>query len=156
MSFKDMAVHRPPKASIMMKEKVHNKILRMTNQRKIILDELCKVYSHPTASDVYEMVRKKLPRVSLGTVYRNLELLSSCNTIQKLDFGEAHKRFDGNPAPHYHINCTKCGRVDDAPIPLKPELEGEVRAASGYHINRHHISYHGICPDCLVGSLHSA
>lgn len=131
-----------------MKEKVNNKILRMTNQRKIILDELCKVYSHPTASDVYEMVRKKLPRVSLGTVYRNLELLSNCNTIQKLDFGETHKRFDGNPEPHYHLNCTTCGRVEDAPIPLKYDLEGEAGLASGYHINRHHISYNGVCPDC--------
>jgi Fur family ferric uptake transcriptional regulator len=133
-----------------MEEKSNNKLLRKTTQRRIILEELCKVYFHPTASDVYEMVRKKLPKVSLGTVYRNLELLSSCNTIQKLDFGEPHKRFDGNPEPHYHINCTKCGRVDDARIPLKPELEREARQASGYHINSHHISYNGICPDCLA------
>ena len=131
-----------------MEAKENNKILRMTNQRRIILEELCKVYSHPTASDVYEMVRKKLPKVSLGTVYRNLELLSSCNTIQKLDFGEPHKRFDGNPEPHYHINCTKCGRVDDSPIPLKPGLEEEAELASGYRISSHHISYSGICPDC--------
>ena len=132
--------------------KENNKILRMTNQRKIILEELCKVYSHPTASDVYEMVRKRLPRVSLGTVYRNLELLSNCNTIQKLDFGEPHKRFDGNPKLHYHINCTKCGRVDDAPLPLKPGLEEEAAKISGYQINSHHISYSGICPDCLTAA----
>lgn len=131
-----------------MEEKERNKILRMTNQRKIILDELCKVYYHPTASDVYEMVRKKLPRVSLGTVYRNLELLSNCNTIQKLDFGEPHKRFDGNPKPHYHINCNICGRVEDAPVQLKSELEIEAGQASGYHISHHHISYNGVCPDC--------
>lgn len=133
-----------------MEERENNKILRMTNQRKIILEELCKVYFHPTAGDVYEMVRKKLPKVSLGTVYRNLELLSNRNTIQKLDFGEPHKRFDGNPEPHYHINCTQCGRVDDAPIELKPSLEKEAEQASGYRLHSHHISYSGICPDCLA------
>ena len=121
----------------------------MTNQRKVILEELSKVYFHPTASDVYEMVRKKLPNVSLGTVYRNLELLSCCRTIQKLDFGESHKRFDGNPDPHYHINCTRCGRVDDAPIELKAELDQEAEKASGYQIASHHISYSGICPYCM-------
>ena len=125
-----------------------NRKLRRTNQRKVILEELCKVYSHPTASDVYEMVRKKLPKVSLGTVYRNLELLSSCGTIQKLDFGEPHKRFDGNPDPHYHIICTDCGQVEDVEMDLKPALEKEASDASGYKITGHHVSYTGICPDC--------
>ncbi|MFN2367075.1 MAG: Fur family transcriptional regulator [Desulfurivibrionaceae bacterium] len=136
-----------------MKEKRTKKILRMTNQRRVILEELSKIYFHPTASDVYDIVRKKLPNVSLGTVYRNLELLSSCRTIQKLDFGEPHKRFDGNPEPHYHINCSRCGRVDDAPIELKPELEKEAEKISGYRIDSHHISYNGLCPDCV--STHS-
>ncbi|MFO7605430.1 MAG: transcriptional repressor [Desulfurivibrionaceae bacterium] len=136
-----------------MKEKRTKKILRMTNQRRVILEELSKIYFHPTASDVYDIVRKKLPNVSLGTVYRNLDLLSSCRTIQKLDFGEPHKRFDGNPEPHYHINCSRCGRVDDAPIELKPELEKEAEKISGYQIDSHHISYSGLCPDCV--SAHS-
>lgn len=127
---------------------VNNKLLRKTNQRKVILEELCKVYSHPTASIVYEMVRKKLPRVSLGTVYRNLELLSSSGTIRKLDFGEPHKRFDGNPDPHYHINCTQCGRVDDVHIPLNSDLEKQATQSSGYEITGHHVSYSGVCPEC--------
>lgn len=131
-----------------MEEKRSTKILRMTNQRKVILEELSKVYFHPTASDVYEIVRKKLPNVSLGTVYRNLELLSNCRTIQKLDFGEPHKRFDGNPEPHYHISCTRCGRVDDIPIELKPDLDKEAEKISGYRIEGHHITYSGLCPDC--------
>ena len=131
-----------------MSDRGTNKILRKTNQRKVILEELCKVYSHPTASDVYEMVRKKLPKVSLGTVYRNLELLSSCGTIQKLDFGEPHKRFDGNPDPHYHVNCMQCGRVDDVHIPLNSDLEKQASQYSGYRITGHHVSYSGICPEC--------
>lgn len=125
-----------------------HKVLRKTNQRKVILEELCKVYSHPTASEVYEMVRKKLPRVSLGTVYRNLELLSNFGTIQKLDFGEPHKRFDGNPDPHYHINCSRCGKVEDVHIPLRTDLENEAETLTSYKISGHHVTYSGLCPDC--------
>ena len=132
----------------MKNDNTSHKILRKTNQRKVILEELCKVYSHPTASEVYEMVRKKLPRVSLGTVYRNLELLSNCGTIQKLDFGEPHKRFDGNPTPHYHINCVQCGKVEDVHIPLKKGLEDEAESQTGYRISGHHVSYNGLCPEC--------
>ena len=131
-----------------MSDENQNRIIRQTNQRKVILEELCKVTSHPTAGEVYEMVRKRLPRVSLGTVYRNLELLNDCGTIQKLDFGEPHKRFDGNPHPHYHICCSKCERVEDVHIPLNDILEDEAVKATGYEITGHHVSYTGICPDC--------
>ncbi len=124
------------------------KIVRQTSQRRVILEELCKVTSHPTAADVYEMVRRKLPRISLGTVYRNLELLNDSGTIQKLDFGESHKRFDGNSSPHYHVNCSKCGRVNDVFIPLKHPLDVEAEEATGYQILGHHVSFVGVCPSC--------
>ena len=88
------------------------KIRSMTRQRRVILQELQKVTTHPTADQVYDMVRKKLPRISLATVYRNLDLLAQDGLISKLD-GGAQLRFDGNPADHYHIRCTRCQRVDD-------------------------------------------
>ncbi len=125
-----------------------NKVMRLTSQRKVILEELRKVTSHPTATEIYDMVRERLPRISLGTVYRNLELLSSNDIIQKLDFGEAQKRFDGNPAPHYHISCSQCGRVDDIHIPLHQELETQAEEFSGYRIDGHHVEFHGVCPAC--------
>lgn len=130
-----------------------NKIIRQTNQRKVILEELCKVRSHPTAAEVYTMVRKKLPRVSLGTVYRNLELLNDCGKIQKLDFGEPHKRFDGNPEPHYHINCIDCGRVDDVHMERNRSQEKVAEGLTGYQILGHHVSFSGTCPDCMGVSV---
>ncbi|MBU0479735.1 MAG: transcriptional repressor [Proteobacteria bacterium] len=129
-----------------------NKIVRQTSQRKVILEELCKVTSHPTAAEVYTMVRKRLPRVSLGTVYRNLELLNECGTIQKLDFGEPHKRFDGNSEPHYHINCVECGRVDDVHMPMDKQLEDKAIGSTGYRITGHHVSFSGVCPKCMRAS----
>jgi Fur family ferric uptake transcriptional regulator len=67
----------------------------MTRQRKVILEELRNVDTHPSADEIYEMVRKRLPHISLGTVYRNLEILSETGAIQKLELGCAQKKFDG-------------------------------------------------------------
>ena len=89
--------------------------MRMTRQRNVILEELRKVDTHPSADEVYDMVRRRLPRISLGTVYRNLEILSQNGRIQKLEIGGTQKRFDGNPANHYHLRCIHCDRLADAP-----------------------------------------
>jgi len=89
------------------------KRMRLTNQRQVLMEELRKVSTHPTADELYDLVRERLPRTGLGTVYRNLELLSECGIITKLETGGKQKRFDGNTSPHYHIRCNTCGRVDD-------------------------------------------
>lgn len=89
--------------------------MKMSNtiQRKIILEELCSLKSHPSADTLYELVRRRLPRISLGTVYRNLELLSDAGVIMKMAVTGREKRFDGNPCPHPHLFCEVCGAVED-------------------------------------------
>lgn len=120
----------------------------MTQQRQVILEELQKVNSHPSADEVYEMVRKRIPRISLGTVYRNLEILSELGEIQKLELGGDLKRFDWNPAKHYHIRCMHCGRVDDAPIAPLNRIEDELYGATVYTIIGHRLEFEGLCPAC--------
>ena len=95
----------------------------MTQQRKVILEELKKTNSHPGADEIYERVRKRLPQISLGTVYRNLEILSELGEIQNLELGGGLKRFDSNPKKHYHIRCIRCGRVDDSPVATFKKIE---------------------------------
>jgi Fur family ferric uptake transcriptional regulator len=90
--------------------------MRMTKQRRLILDELRKKNDHPTADILYDRVRKHMPRISLGTVYRNLEILTALGEIQTLELSGTQKRYDGIPGKHYHIRCLHCGRLDDAPI----------------------------------------
>ena len=77
--------------------------MRLTTQRQIILEELSKVTSHPTANEVYDMVRKRLPRIGLGTVYRNLELMADSGIILKLEVGGTQKRFDATTKTHYQL-----------------------------------------------------
>ncbi|HSR37059.1 MAG TPA: transcriptional repressor [Desulfurivibrionaceae bacterium] len=122
--------------------------LRNTKQRQIILDALMGVTSHPTADDLYQMVRRRLPRISLGTVYRNLETMAELGLIQKLEVGGTQKRFDGNAATHYHVRCQQCGRVDDLDLALKAEVEQEAAAKTHFTILRHRLEFTGLCPDC--------
>ena len=124
--------------------------LRMTCQRKVILEELRKVDTHPSADEVYEMVRKRLPRISLGTVYRNLEILSESGEIQKLELGCNLKRFDGIAENHYHIRCIHCDRLVDAPADFDVAVNHDIKNAVEYKIIGHKLEFIGICPDCLT------
>lgn len=123
--------------------------MRLTTQRQIILEELGKVTSHPTANEVYDMVRKRLPRIGLGTVYRNLELLADSGVILKIEVGGTQKRFDATVDPHYHIRCAACGKVDDIDIPVQEHINQAATAASSYQVLGHHIEFSGICHSCL-------
>lgn len=122
--------------------------MRLTTQRQIILEELGKVTSHPTANEVYDMVRKRLPRIGLGTVYRNLELLADSGVILKLEVGGTQKRFDATVDPHYHIRCSGCGKVDDIDIPVQEHINMAASQASQYQVLGHHIEFSGICHAC--------
>ena len=121
---------------------------RMTRQREVILKELRSAKIHPSADEVYERVRRYLPRISLGTVYRNLEILSEMGEIQKLELGGDIKRFDWNPKKHYHIRCMQCGRVDDAPIAPLQQVEDELYGATVFTIIGHRLEFEGLCPEC--------
>ena len=123
--------------------------LRMTRQRTVILEELRKVVTHPSADEIYEMVRKRLPRVSLGTIYRNLEILSENGEIQKLELGCTLKRFDGIAKNHYHIRCIHCDRVVDAPGDFDVAVNHDLKNATDFKIIGHKLELIGICPECL-------
>jgi len=122
--------------------------MRLTTQRQIILEELGKVTSHPTANEVYDMVRKRLPRIGLGTVYRNLELMAESGIILKLEVGGTQKRFDATVENHYHVRCSSCGKVDDIEIPVQDQINAMAAEATDYEILGHHIEFSGVCKDC--------
>lgn len=122
--------------------------LRMTPQRRVILEVLRKLRSHPSADEIYAMVRKRLPRISLGTVYRNLEILSELGEIQKIESGGSLKRFDGNPENHYHIRCTCCGRVVDAPVEVMAHIDEKIDGATEFAVFGHRLEFLGLCPEC--------
>ncbi|MGA1825468.1 MAG: Fur family transcriptional regulator [bacterium] len=123
----------------------------LTNQRVVILEELRKVTSHPTAYEIYDLVQKRLPRIALGTVYRNLDYLVNAGLIQQLEIKGEKKRYDGNTSPHYHIRCINCGRVDDVHMPINQELEKTAKKECNFEILGHSLEFKGICMHCKSG-----
>lgn len=119
-----------------------------SKQRDAILEVLYSTKAHPTADAIYEEVRKKIPNISLGTVYRNLAKLSEDNTIIKVNAGTGGEHFDGNPAPHYHVVCTQCGAIDD--IDADPLEEVNLWAAKNFkgEIYKHSTIFFGKCERC--------
>ena len=122
--------------------------LRETSQRRVILEELAKLNTHPTANEIYELVRKRLPKISLGTVYRNLELLSESGLIRKLETAGTQKRFDGTTENHYHVRCVNCGKIEDLRLPAVISLDDVANSISGYEIFWHTLEFGGLCPEC--------
>ena len=127
---------------------LNNPDRRMTLQRKKIMEVVREGNSHPSADEIYKRVRSFLPRISLGTVYRNLEVLSKMGKIQKLELSGSLKRFDWNPKKHYHIRCVRCDRVDDAPLAPLNQLEDELYEATVFKIIGHNLEFTGLCPEC--------
>jgi len=124
-----------------------NKNTRQTRQKRVILVELRKVTSHPTADEVYQMARKKIPNISLGTVYRNLEQLSEQGKIRKLELAGSQMRFDGRAYSHHHVSCVRCSRVDDV-ISVRGNPGSIDVEAGGYQVLGHRIEFYGVCPSC--------
>ena len=121
---------------------------RMTKQRSAILDALRSIKTHPTADEVYAIVRGILPHISLGTVYRNLDLLAEAGEILRLEKSGAQKRFDGDTRPHFHVRCEHCGKIGDifARIAL-PAFEG--LEVEGFATVRYmDIVFSGVCWVC--------
>ena len=121
---------------------------RNTRQRQVILEELQKVKTHPTASSLYAIVRRRMPKISLGTVYRNLELLNQLGMVRKLDFSGGEARYDGNVEDHDHLRCVCCMRVDDAPGPPLALKGGGKEDWGGYNVLGHRLEVFGVCPKC--------
>lgn len=122
--------------------------LRKTHQREIILDELAKCKSHPTADELYERIKKKLPRVSLATVYRNLEILAEAGVIKKLEISGRQKRFDWDPTDHEHVYCIQCHRIDNIATACSAAPSVEPMQEQGYQITGRRIEFYGLCPKC--------
>lgn len=122
--------------------------MRMTKQKKIILDIVRRSHNHPTAQEVFEEARKVIPSLSLATVYRNLEQLSEIGLIRKVVLSDQIARYDCNTGNHYHIRCIACGRVDDLPFAFPDDLEERIGRSVGYAILDHHLEVRGLCPAC--------
>lgn len=122
--------------------------MNYSRQRELIKQEVKKDSVHPTADMVYASLKEKNPSLSLGTVYRNLNLLAELGEIRKLPMPNSRDRFDGDTSEHYHVICKKCGKVFDVELERLRDLDEEIERKSGYAVMRHELIVYGLCPEC--------
>jgi Fur family peroxide stress response transcriptional regulator len=122
--------------------------LRKSKQRERILEYLRSNNSHPTAQRIYEDLLPEFPSLSLGTVYRNLNILAEQGQIRKLQYGSTFDRFDAVTGSHYHFVCRRCGRVYDLPLEHDPELEQRAAAETEHQVEDHRVDFFGVCAQC--------
>ncbi len=124
-------------------------MIKRSRQREAIQRCLMDCQDHPTAETVYLRMKDEFPNISLGTVYRNLSLLSDLGEIQKITASGGPDRFDGNVQPHFHFMCRSCGCVMDINIPPQENLNMLAAADFEGKIEAHTIRFIGLCPNCL-------
>jgi Fur family transcriptional regulator, peroxide stress response regulator len=121
---------------------------RLTKQREAILRFLRGTRSHPTADQVYHEVRREIPKISKGTVYRNLKVLREMGLISELDLNGSLSRFEAKRESHYHFRCEGCDKVFDLDEPVNDELDKRVAKKSGLKVLYHQTEFRGLCKDC--------
>ncbi len=120
---------------------------RITSQQQAVYQAVKKATQHSTAEQVYKEVSKTLPRISVATVYRNLDKLADSNLISKVIIkGLAY--FELETQPHYHLICQSCRRLDNLDIPPVGDIEDYFSRSTPYKLTGHDLVLYGICPVC--------
>lgn len=118
---------------------------------KQLISEALTALDHPAANEVYDYVRRLHPKISLGTVYRNLSQMAEGGEIMRLPFPDAGDRFDCNTREHYHVVCERCGRIFDTqaiPGELLEKLNRVVEKSTGVRVKSHTLMFSGVCAQC--------
>jgi Fe2+ or Zn2+ uptake regulation protein len=123
---------------------------RRTRQLGQVFAALQGDHTHPFAHEIYRRVHKKLPRISLATVYRNLHSLVAEGKIRTLLLDEQGARFDPETRQHDHFVCERCGRVVDLFLQRDRQLDLSSLAKQGYVVTAHSLTVHGICQVCAA------
>jgi Fur family peroxide stress response transcriptional regulator len=121
---------------------------RRSRQRERILELLRGTDTHPTANWLYARLRKEFPDLSMGTIYRNLGVLTEQGLVSRIGFGSTFDRFDANMQHHYHFICDICGTITDLDLPADESLNRRVRDAAGLDARLHDIQFRGTCQKC--------
>lgn len=122
--------------------------LRSSSQRSLVHRIVQSAQDHPTAQTVFERARIHIPSISLGTVYRNLQLLVEQGLLRERKFDNRPARYEAKRHHHYHISCLRCGALEDLSVPYQAVLDRRVQETVPYKLKGHRMEFYGICPQC--------
>ncbi|MGD9498254.1 MAG: Fur family transcriptional regulator [Armatimonadota bacterium] len=121
---------------------------RVTEQLRAVYEALAALNTHPTAAELYEMVHKRVPEMSQGTVYRNLKRLKELGYVLELDYGPGPSHYDACVSPHYHVRCLRCQRVADIDCDIVECIADAQKASGEWLIEGERVEFVGLCPEC--------
>jgi len=122
---------------------------RMTSQRRLLLNIIRNADEHLDADELFRQAKEKEPRISLSTIYRNLNLLKEVGLVVERYLGEGHHRYEINLAPqHHHLICSECGEVFEFESQFTEKMKTAVEEASQFKVNKIEIYMRGLCPEC--------
>ena len=130
------------------------KDLKYSRQREAILDNLKSRVDHPTADMLFQSLRKDDPKISLGTVYRNLGLLTEIGKIKKLSDINGIERYDYNTTDHYHFTCKACSKLIDLPADTIVGLDNMFKHNDIGIVESHSLILYGYCKECYQKMLY--
>lgn len=143
-----METHKQLKQQGTLRQKLRAQGVHLTAQRTAVFDYLSSVDHHPSAEDVFFAVKKKLPRISLATVYKNLEALVKHQAVSKLSYGDASARYDIRTDHHYHARCLGCGKLWDLDAKNGSDWLKQVKPQAGFEVKDYRLEVLGYCRDC--------
>ena len=118
---------------------------KKSRQKEAILKVLGNTLSHPTAMWIYDEVRREIPNISLGTVYRNLRLLAARGEISELEIDKGIRRFSADTRNHHHGKCDRCGGIFDIDDSASRVLERQISRLGDFQISEYRVEFHGLC-----------
>ena len=125
-----------------------NRILRESRQRRLVFEIVGRSHNHPTAHQVFGQARRRLPSISLGTVYRNLRRLAEQGRVKENKIGTKPAHFEVPHRRHYHVWCVECGRLEDLALPYQVALDRKAQRLVRYRLEEHRMEFYGVCPSC--------
>jgi Fur family transcriptional regulator, peroxide stress response regulator len=121
---------------------------RRSKQKTAILRVIQGTHSHPDAEWIFGQVKKEIPNISLGTVYRNLKILKEAGVIREVYTAGEMGHFDGKSAKHYHFRCDRCGEIYDLDEKVDKAIEDRVARKTGFQVTDHDLELSGLCINC--------
>lgn len=129
---------------------IKNKIvpIRNTNQRQLIYQYLERILTHPTAEQIFQNMRKELPRISFGTVYRNLDILEKQGLISTVIYSKEHVRYHVGLMNHSHFVCSLCDKVQNVEVDDLSDLDNQISRRHKVMVQKHNLIFYGQCEQC--------
>ena len=126
---------------------------KLTPQREAVYEVIRERHDHPTAGDIFEAARKRLPGISYATVYNSLRYLKEAGLVHEISFGDSASRYDGVMERHDHAICNECGKLVDLDMPEAAKLMPAAAQKSRFRPQSVHFTLRGVCPDCCGSQI---